>query len=46
MNALRPDSDIRSFLLGAGLAAKVATGDLVIVGARYELTSQLVHRNS
>jgi carbonic anhydrase len=28
------------------LAAKVATGDLVIVGARYELTSQLVHRTS
>ncbi|MFC4465653.1 carbonic anhydrase [Streptomyces xiangluensis] len=28
------------------LAAKVATGDLAIVGARYELTSQLVHRTS
>ncbi|WP_240436950.1 carbonic anhydrase [Streptomyces sporangiiformans] len=28
------------------LAAKVATGDLAIVGARYELTNQLVHRTS
>lgn len=28
------------------LAAKVATGDLAIVGARYELSSQLVHRVS
>lgn len=28
------------------LAAKVATGDLAVVGARYELTSQLVHRIS
>ncbi|CCK25239.1 carbonic anhydrase [Streptomyces davaonensis JCM 4913] len=26
------------------LAAKVASGDLAIVGARYELTNQLVHR--
>jgi carbonic anhydrase len=25
------------------LAAKIATGDLAVVGARYELTSQLVH---
>ncbi|MEV5434902.1 carbonic anhydrase [Streptomyces sp. NPDC052682] len=36
---------VRSRLAGEpDLAAKVATGDLAVVGARYELTTQRVHR--